>query len=120
MRVLLIQPPIEDYYTTSIRNYPFGLLFIASSIKDLCDVEIIDLRTGKREQKTPFKGLEQIYTKRYSPFGLFSRYHRFGYGAEKIREIIIARKPDLVGISNLFSTYYEEALEVAKIVKKSR
>lgn len=118
MRVLLIQPPIEDYYTTSIRNYPFGLLFIASSIKDLCDVEIIDLRTGKREQKTPFKGLEQIYTKRYSPFGLFSRYHRFGYGAEKIREIIIARKPDLVGISNLFSTYYEEALEVAKIVKK--
>lgn len=118
MRVLLIQPPIEDYYTTSIRNYPFGLLFIASNIKDLCDVEIIDLRIGKRELKTPFKELEQIYTKRYSPFGLFSRYHRFGYGAEKIRDIIIARKPDLVGISNLFSTYYEEALEVAKIVKK--
>ncbi|MCX7770955.1 MAG: B12-binding domain-containing radical SAM protein [Proteobacteria bacterium] len=119
MRVLLLQPPIQDYYTTSIRNYPLGLLFIASYIKDLCDVEIIDLRQGyKSEIETPFKELDKIYNKMYSPFSLFSRFQRFGLNREGIKEIIINKKPDIIGISSLFSTYFEEALEVAKIAKE--
>jgi anaerobic magnesium-protoporphyrin IX monomethyl ester cyclase len=36
---------------------------------------------------------------------------------EKIKKIIIEKKPDIVVISCLFSTYFNEALEVAYIVK---
>ena len=27
MRILFVQPPIEDFYTTAIRLYPLGLLY---------------------------------------------------------------------------------------------
>ncbi len=119
MKVLLIQPPIEDYYTTQIRNYPLGLLFIASKLYDLCDVEIIDLRHCKKPKaiKPAFPELEEYYTKNYSPFALFHRYYHFGKQREEIEKIIIEKKPDVVGISCLFSTYFNEALEIACIIK---
>jgi radical SAM superfamily enzyme YgiQ (UPF0313 family) len=119
MKVLLIQPPIEDYYTTPIRNYPLGLLFIASKLYDICDVEIIDLRQCKKPIpiKPAFPELEVYYTQNYSPFATFHRYYRFGKRREEIKKIIIEKKPDIVGISCLFSTYFNEALEVAYIVK---
>jgi len=119
MKVLLIQPPIEDYYTTPIRNYPFGLLFIASKLYDICDVEIIDLRQCKKptQIKPDFLELEEYYTKNYSPFATFHSYYRFGKKREEIEKIIIEKKPDIVGISCLFSTYFNEALEIAYIVK---
>lgn len=119
MKVLLIQPPIEDFYTTSIRNYPLGLLFIASKLINICDVEIVDLRQGtKKAIKSPYTHLEGIYNDRVSPFSLFSRYYRFGFSDEEIRKIIEDKKPDLIGISSIFSTYFKEALQVAKITKE--
>lgn len=119
MKVLLIQPPIEDYYTTSIRNYPLGLLFVASKLVDICDVEIVDLRQGyKKSIKSPFLHLDVIYNGRVSPFSLFARYYRFGLTEKEIKIAIENKKPDLIGISSLFSTYSEEALQVAKIAKE--
>ncbi len=118
MKVLFIQPPIEDFYTTNIRNYPLGLLFIASNLKDICDVKIVDLRVGSKEIESPFNELNKFYNKRYSPYKLFSRYQRFGLNQDRIRDIIKKEKPKVVGISNLFCTYSEEALEVAKIAKE--
>ncbi len=46
MKVLLVQPPIEDFYDTSIRTYPLSLLYIATKIKDICDVSIVDFRSN--------------------------------------------------------------------------
>lgn len=119
MKVLLIQPPIEDYYSTPIRNYPLGLLFIASHIYDRCSVEILDLRQTSKPSiiDTPFKELQNYYTSSYSPFSLFHKYQRFGMNKNEIEGIIRKKSPDIVGISSLFSTYFEEALEVAKIAK---
>jgi radical SAM superfamily enzyme YgiQ (UPF0313 family) len=120
MKILLIQPPIEDYYTTRIRSYPLGLLFIASKVSDICDVEIVDLRQSKKPIKTipPFKELDDIYNTHYSPFSLFHTYHRFGMTNEDIRRMISTKKPDLIGISSLFTTYFEEAVDIAKIAKE--
>lgn len=119
MKVLLIQPPIEDYYTTPIRNYPLGLLFIASKVYDLCDVEILDLRFSRKPAviDSPFKELETYYSSSYSPFSLFHKYQRLGKNKNEIASIIRNRMPDVVGISSLFSTYFDEALEIAKIAK---
>lgn len=119
MKVLLLQPPVEDYYTTSIRNYPLGLLFIASNIIDICEVEIVDLRQKyKRSIKSPFSHLNDIYNERVSPFSLFSKYYRFGFSEGDIKELIENKKPDLIGISSLFSTYFEESIKIAKIAKE--
>ncbi len=119
MKVLLIQPPIEDYYTTPIRNYPLGLLFVASHIYELCSVEILDLRQSSKPSiiDTPFKELQDYYTLNYSPFSLFHKYHRFGKNYSEIQAIIRDKMPDVIGIGSLFSTYFDEALEVAKIAK---
>ena len=58
MKVLLVQPPVEDYYDTSIRTYPLGLAYIAARIADTCDVAILDCRTGYkgRASKNEFSG----------------------------------------------------------------
>lgn len=120
MKVLLIQPPIEDYYTTSIRNYPLGLLFIASAIRDICHVEILDLRKVKKPKKipSPFPHLQTFYHSNYSPFSMFKSYYRFGINNLKLAEIIKSKKPDIVGISALFTTYINESLEIAKLIKE--
>lgn len=120
MKVLLVQPPIEDFYTTPIRNYPLGLLFIASNIVDICDVEIVDLRQKKKKVITsPFYHLSEIYNDRESPFSLFSRYYHFGLCWEEIEKIISEKKPQIIGISANFSTYFDESLKVAKIAKET-
>ena len=46
MKILLIQPPVEDFYQTSLRTLPVGLLYLAASLRCAgIDVEILDLRT---------------------------------------------------------------------------
>ena len=122
MKVLLIQPPIEDFYDTSVRTYPLSLLYIAAKIKDLCDVSVVDLRTGrKRALALPqtFQDLAPFYRDDvYTPFSLFRRFHRFGATQEETRQIIENAVPSIVGISASYTAYSLEALEVARIVKE--
>jgi anaerobic magnesium-protoporphyrin IX monomethyl ester cyclase len=122
MKVLLVQPPIEDFYDTSIRTYPLSLLYLAAKIKDICDVSIVDFRSNKKRmlKKHPFAELKPFYRANvYTPFSLFHSYSRFGMDDDEIKQIIKTRKPDIVGISSLFTTYAEEALDVARIAKET-
>lgn len=122
MKVVLVQPPIEDFYETTIRTYPLSLLYVGTRLKDVCEVLIYDLRTGVRPvplKEHPFPELRPYYrsgTK--TPFSLFSTYYRFGMTAGEIKERIGKEKPDVVCISSLFTTFVTEALEVARIVKE--
>jgi radical SAM superfamily enzyme YgiQ (UPF0313 family) len=122
MKVLLVQPPIEDFYDTSIRTYPLNLLYMAAKIKDLCDVSVVDLRTGrKRTLSFPdaFQDLAPFYRDdRYTPFSLFRRFYRFGAAKDEIRQIIAKESPSIVAISASYTTYSLEALEVARIAKE--
>ena len=122
MKVLLIQPPIEDFYDTTIRTYPLSLLLLATKIKDICDVSIVDLRSNKKRmlKKHPFPELKPFYRASvYTPFSLFRSYYRFGMDNDKIRQTMETYRPDIIGISSLFTTYAEEALDVARIVKET-
>lgn len=122
MKVLLIQPPIQDFYDTSIRTYPLNLLYIAAKIRDLCDVSVVDLRTGrKRTLALPesFQDLTPFYRDDvYTPFSLFRRFHRFGATSEEIRQTIQKEAPSIVGVSASYTTYSMEALEIARITKE--
>jgi anaerobic magnesium-protoporphyrin IX monomethyl ester cyclase len=121
VKVLLVQPPIEDFYDTSIRTYPLGLAYLAGSVSGLCDVSVADLRTGtKRVVKQPpvFDELHAFYRDDgHTPFSLFSRFYRFGASPAEIRRVIERKAPDIVAIASAYTTYSLQALEVARIAK---
>jgi radical SAM superfamily enzyme YgiQ (UPF0313 family) len=53
-----------------------------------------------------------------SPFSTFHSFYHFGAGFEAIGQEVAREKPDLVGISSLFSPYYREVLACAREIKK--
>lgn len=124
IKTLLIQPPIEDFYTTLIRLFPLGLLHIATPLKiEGFEVKILDTHSPfqKKIIKLPekFKYIKKFYDENNkSPFRLFGHFYHFGMDWEQIREKIKEYKPHIVGISSLFSPYYEEALKCAQIAKE--
>ncbi len=121
MKVLLVQPPVEDYYDTSIRTYPLGLAYIAAGIEDVCDVSILDCRTGFKRpaSQNDFPELDEFYREdRRTPFSLFTRYSRYGMDKKEIYEAIQKESPDLIGISSSFAAYSREAAEIAAIAKE--
>lgn len=124
--VLLIQPPICDFYLTRKRTQPVGLACLAASLETHgFTVAVLDaLATdrsriidwpGHMEYLKPFYGKPDI-----APFGLFHHFRRYGYSAQYIGQQIRRREPFVVGISSLFSAYGRQALSVAKTVKQWR
>ncbi len=122
MKVLLVQPPIEDFYDTSIRTYPLALAYIAAKIRDVCDVAILDCRTGlgaRRPEGGGFPELAPYYRDdRQTPFSLFRRYSRYGMARREIATAIRQAGPDLVAITSSFTAYSRETREVAAIAKE--
>ncbi|TGN01180.1 B12-binding domain-containing radical SAM protein [Leptospira yasudae] len=131
MRLLLIQPPVEDFYDTDIRLQPIGLCYLKGAIqKFLPDVEVIicdfhrglgNKLAGRRTVPIPpeLKYLKEYYpVPDKSPFSTFFEYFHFGASYEDIAEEVKSIRPDLVGISSLFSPYYREALKTADAVKQ--
>ncbi|WAC06509.1 MAG: radical SAM protein [Thermodesulfobacteriota bacterium] len=123
MKVLLIQPPIQDFYGTAIRTQPIGLAYLAASLQAHGhEVEIFDCRAGKKKMipiPAELSYLLNFYPfNDQSPFKLYSGYYHFGRGWEEIREKIKDSRADVFGISASFSPYLREALEVARIIKE--
>ena len=121
--VLLIQPPIRDFYLTAKRTIPYGLACIAASIaKSGFTVDIFD---GLATSKSRVCDLpqEMDYLREYygrpdrSPFALFHSYRHFGYGFDYIGQKAKESGAFLVGISSLFTPYMHAALQTAASVK---
>ena len=126
MRVLLIQPPVQDFYDTDVRLQPIGLCYLKAAVKQhLPDVEVI-IRDyhggcGRRTVAIPkeLRYLTDYYSAAdQSPFSAFHQYYHFGRPFDEIEADVAAINPDVVGISSLFTPYYREALELAARVKK--
>jgi radical SAM superfamily enzyme YgiQ (UPF0313 family) len=126
MKLLLIQPPVQDFYDTDVRLQPIGLAYLKAAVnKHLPEVDVIikDYHAGfgRRTVAIP---KELVYLKDYysvadkSPFSTFDRYYHFGKPFEDIEQEIAEIKPDVVGISSLFTPYYREVLEIAARIKK--
>ena len=123
-RVILVQPPICDFYLTKKRTLPYGLMSIAAGLQhDGYEVSIIDaLATDKFKRRTPpadFDYLEPYYAQKdISQFCLFHDFRHFGYSFEHIGKLIREQEPLLVGISALFTAYSDQAMETARAIKK--
>jgi tRNA A37 methylthiotransferase MiaB len=123
VKILLIQPPIQDFYQTSIRTLPIGLAYLAASLKNEGhEVEILDCQT-ETKKSIPIPA-ELSYLKDFypcndrSPFKLYSGYYHFGMGWEEIGQRIRDSKADVFGISSSFTPYHGKALEIARIIKE--
>jgi radical SAM superfamily enzyme YgiQ (UPF0313 family) len=126
LKILLIAPPIQDYYDTEIRHFPLGLLYLKAAINHFhpdVEVKIIDFHHGCGKRSIPVPR-ELNYTRKYftkndlSPFSSFYHYYHFGKEFDPIVEEIIRFNPDLVGIASMFTTYYFEVKEIASRLKR--
>ncbi|NNL76242.1 MAG: B12-binding domain-containing radical SAM protein, partial [Desulfobacterales bacterium] len=121
--ILLIQPPIRDFYLTVKRTIPYGLACIASALtKSGFTVDIFDGLATSKSQVCDLP-LELGYLREYygradqSPFALFHRYRHFGYSFDYIGRRARESGAFLVGISSLFTPYVQEAIQTAASVK---
>jgi radical SAM superfamily enzyme YgiQ (UPF0313 family) len=126
MKIVLIQPPIRDFYDTDIRLQPLGLCMLKAAVKKhMPDVQVMvkDYHQGWG-RKTIALPKELSYLKKYyqyhdkSPFSMFHHFYHFGAGFDEIAKDIAEEKPDIVGISSLFSPYHTEALACARAIKE--
>ena len=119
MKICLIQPPIEEYYSTTIRNVPLGLLSIGATL-DRHEVTLVDLRNSKPipiEPPTEFKKLSPFYRpKDASPFGLYKKYFRFGFRDEEIIQTL-PRKTKIFCISSMFTSYSNIVKNLIRLIK---
>ena len=126
MKIVLLQPPIEDFYDTSARLQPLGLACLKSCIEQrIADAQVVikDYRAGwgRFTVKIPSElaYLRKIY--KYDdrgPFSTFHRFYHFGASYEQLAADVAGERPDLVGISCLFSAYHREAVRTAEAIKK--
>ncbi|MFH1208649.1 MAG: radical SAM protein [Candidatus Omnitrophota bacterium] len=126
MKVLLLQPPVQDFYNTDIRLQPIGLAYLkAAAKKHIPGVRIMikDFHHG-RGRRTIALPREFAYLKDYyskddkSPFSTFHHYYHFGADFDMIAGEVAKAKPDLVGIASLFAPYHHEVLYCAEAIKK--
>ena len=126
MKVLLIQPPIQDFYDTDIRLQPLGLCMLKAAVnKYLPHIQVLvrDYHQGYGRKTIPLPG-DLSYLREHfkfpdtSPFSAFYHYYHFGSSFEEIGKDVALEKPDLVGISSLFSPYHREALACVREIKK--
>ena len=119
MKVLLIQPPLEDFYTTPIRLYPLGLITAAGVFREAgWNVRILDCLTPLRRERIPVPE-EFAYLAPYlQDPNFFKGYYRFGIPDAEILSEIRATSPDLIGISAQFTAYYKSVEELARLVKR--
>ena len=126
MKILLLQPPVQDFYDTPIRLQPLGLCLLKAAVKRhirSAEVVVRDFHQGFGRRAVPLPRdlayLREYYTHPdLSPFSTFSHYYHFGATVEEVGRAVARECPDLVGISSLFSAYHEEALACAREIKK--
>jgi len=122
--IVLIQPPVRDFYLTAKRTIPYGLACIAAALMENgFSVDIFDALATSKSRITDLPP-EMAYLREYygkpdiSPFALFHHFRHFGYSFEHIGKIARESGAFLVGISSIFTAYSDEALKTAETVRK--
>jgi len=122
--VVLIAPPIREFYLTQKRTIPYGLACIARQLEqEGFSCTIIDALARNKSKiiayPEGFGHLVPHYGRTdVTLFSLFHHYRHFGYSFEHIANLVRQEKPFLVGISALFTPYWDQALDTARAVKR--
>lgn len=123
MKILLIQPPIRDFYFTRGRLEPLGLEYLAASlIADGHSAQILNAAAVCKSIKIPLPEemaymAEHYHLNDISPFRLFSHFQQLGLHYHEIAQKVDECRPDLVGIACNFTPYEGESLACARHIK---
>ncbi len=124
MDILLIQPWFCDYYQTSIRAQPLGLMMLRAVLQQRgYQVEIFDFLRGNHRQTISrprsFAHLDKQYAVNdHSPAALYRQFFRFGRPLAELIGWIDIHTPRLIGISALFTAYLSSVGELASEIRK--
>jgi radical SAM superfamily enzyme YgiQ (UPF0313 family) len=119
-QVVLLQPPIRDYYLTAKRTIPYGLARMAAVLqREGISVALLDaLATRRARPQAPPAALAYLepYLGRRDrgPFSLPSGYRHFGRSHGWILTRLQQHAPQVIGISALFSAYADDTLALAR------
>lgn len=125
-KLLLIQPPVEDFYDTDIRLQPVGLCSLKAAVRKHLpqfQVTVRDYHRARGRQTIALPRQLHYLRDYYSvqdrgPFSSFYNYYRFGAAYEEIAKDVAREQPDLIGISALFSPYFREVLQTAAAIRR--
>jgi len=104
MDILLLNPyftQLAKYYSYFSPTLPMGIMYLAAFLREnglscgIGELGIFDIKDAIK---------------------IGSRV-RFGLSDENIRELLSAKKPKVVGITNMYSVYYRDVIEIARTVK---
>ena len=122
-KILLVNPPIEDFYQTKNRQQPLGLQYIKAVLDEAGHpTDILNCLNNNKKKNIPipsqFQYLKQYYPANdLSPFKLFTKYHHFGLNFQEITKEIKNYHPSIIGISINFTPYVDMAIKIAEICK---
>ena len=101
MKTLLIQPPALIFKDEAKSCHPpLGLAYLAAMLRDLHEVHLLDCVAEG------FDNEEKV-----------GEYVRYGLSLDEIKKRISEIRPEVVGVSCLFSSAINEAMNICKIAK---
>lgn len=105
-RVLLVSPPATLYFGDLPRcTYPLGLGYLGAVLeKNEYEVQILDCLVEGYHQKTVVAGDKKFIT--------------YGLGDNEVRDIIAKFRPDVLGISSIFSNQADQIASIFAIAKQ--
>jgi len=123
--VLLIQPPIEDFYQTRVRSEPLGLMALGTELlRSGVSVGILDawMEGGERRAQLPETLKEtamRLPLSDRSPFRLWNGdYRRFGLTDEEILDRVRKQAPKVIGFTLPMTAYAPVALRIIEKIKR--
>jgi anaerobic magnesium-protoporphyrin IX monomethyl ester cyclase len=125
MRVVLVQPPLEDFYATPHRLSALGGFSVKALLeKQGHSVELLNLPLVKgKPQKRPLPSwanhLEPFLLEEKGPVTYFTRWFRWGPDPEEAARLIQEKNPDIILISLFAHAYADEALVLARACQMS-
>ena len=127
MKIILVQPPVEDFYFTPHRSSVLGLHALADVWgRRGHDCQIINFpmeKPGKKKITLPSK-LDYLapYLKRYNNkiknTAWFSNYYRFGPSLDTCGERIMALEPSVIAVSCFAWSYAGSTLGLLKMLRE--
>jgi radical SAM superfamily enzyme YgiQ (UPF0313 family) len=123
MKACFINPPIRDFYYTSIRRQPLGILYLMSFLEQTgCQVSLINSHSLKKHLlplPSEFSYLKKYLDSQDRMLSFpFKQYCHFGLSYDEIKCRIAASGADVFFISSSFTPYYEESDEIIAAVRE--
>lgn len=118
-RIVLVQPPLRDFYLTRHRMNALGLKLVHSVLIEAgYTVECLNFPRGGQAKNIPLPESLSFLTAflipgERGPLSGFPRFRRFGPDFGTAAETVLASKPDLVLIGLFAWAYGQDALDIA-------